>query len=68
MKKLNKFYKKDIKKGAMSEEEAREKLNKSLDIAVSIRYQDTSEFESELKGVKERAAIESLFEKVTLEE
>lgn len=45
IKKLDKYYKKQLKKGLMSEDQARDELSRILAIGFSIRYQDTETFE-----------------------
>ncbi len=60
--KVNKYIKKSLKKGVITETQAMETLNKVLDIALNIRYQQTNELEQELWGVKDPEAIASLFQ------
>lgn len=68
LKKLDKYYKKAIKKGSITEEEAKNELTKALDIALFIRYQETDAFESKLRELKEEADIALLYtKKVKLE-
>ncbi len=68
VKKLDKYYKKAIKKGEISEEEARDAFTKALDIALFIRYQETDAFESTLRTLKEESDIALLYtKKVKLE-
>lgn len=68
VKKLDKYYKKAIKKGEISEEEARNEFTKALDIALFIRYQETAAFESTLRQLKEESDIALLYtKKVKLE-
>lgn len=67
VKKLDKYYKKEIKKGNLSEDEARDQFIKSLDIALLIRYQQTEAFEDKLRELKEDSDIAQLYtEKVKL--
>lgn len=67
VKKLNAYYKKSAKKGNMGEGEAKEKLQKVLDIALCIRYQDTIKFEEALNKAKGTEAIAAIYEATTLE-
>lgn len=59
--KVNKYLKKGIKKGDISEPEAKEMLEKVLMVAINIRYQETSELEKELFSVKDPLAIATLY-------
>lgn len=63
LKKLSSGYKKKVKKGEMSEEEALDELTKALDIGLFIRYQNTEEFEAKLKELKSPEEIAYLFTK-----
>lgn len=68
LKKLDKYYKKAIKKGEVTEDEAKDEFIKALDIALFIRYQETAAFETKLRELKEESDIALLFtEKVKLE-
>jgi len=68
LKKLSNSYKKRIKSGLMSKEEALDELTKALDIGLFIRYQNTDEFETKLKELKSPYDIAYLFrEKVKLQ-
>lgn len=68
LKKLDKYYKKAIKQGALTEEAAKEEFVKALDIALFIRYQETTAFEDKLRDLKEDSEIASLYtKKVKLE-
>lgn len=68
LKKLDKYYKKAIKSGSITEEEARDEFTKALDIALFIRYQETAAFESKLRELKEESDIALLYtKKVKLE-
>ncbi len=67
VKKLNAYYKKSVKKGNMGEAEAKEKLQKVLDIALCVRYQDTIKFEEALNNAKGTDAIAAIFEGTELE-
>ncbi len=68
LKKLDKYYKKAIKGGDMTTEEAVEGFTKALDIALFIRYQETQAFEDKLRELKEESDIALLYtKKVKLE-
>lgn len=58
--KMNGHYKKAVKIGLMSEEDAKAALISAIDIALVIRYQQTIDFETKLreyKGGDELAAV-----------
>jgi hypothetical protein len=59
--KLNKHLKKEIKKGNISEQDAKEILGNALKIAINIRYQDTTELEKELWSTKDPVEITELY-------
>lgn len=67
LKKLSRYYKKMVKKGTISKEEARAKLHHALDVGLSVRNQDTSKFEDTIRNTKDIAKIASLFDAVILE-
>jgi len=68
LKKLDKYYKKAISKGEISEADAKDEFVKALDIALFIRYQETEAFESKLRELKEDSDIALLYtKKVKLE-
>ena len=67
MKKLNNYYKKAVKKGIVSEQEAKDKMNAHLDVCLSIYLQETEEFEIELKKYKKTEDIDAVFSRVVLE-
>jgi hypothetical protein len=64
---LSRKYKREIKKGNISEDQARENLNEVLDVGLSIFHDDTDEFENELKTAKKPEEIVQVFSKVVLE-
>ena len=69
MKKLNSYYKKQLKAGTITEALAKEKLSRVMDITLCIRYQNTREFEEFLqqKANKKPEALDDIFsQKVTL--
>lgn len=67
MKKLNNYYKKAVKKGIITEQEAKDKMNAHLDVCLSIYLQETSQFEVELKKYKKTEDIDAVFSRVVLE-
>lgn len=67
VKKMNAYYKKSAKKGSMPEAEAKEKLQKVLDVALCVRYQDTIAFEAALAGAKGVEDIAEIFNRTELE-
>ena len=60
--KVNKYVKKSMKKGLMTEEQAKTTMDKVLDVAINIRYQETDELEQELWKAKDPVVIASLFQ------
>ncbi|MFC2125312.1 hypothetical protein ACFLU5_10905 [Bacteroidota bacterium] len=66
MKKLNNYYKKQIKKGTISKEDAKEKLDLYLDICLSIYLQSTDNFEEALRTSKGNDEIVGVFSRVIL--
>jgi len=66
MKKLNNHYKKQIKKGTVSKEEAKEKLDHYLDICLSIYLQSTDNFEEALRTSKGNDELDGVFSRVVL--
>lgn len=67
LKKLNKHYKKQVKKDNLEMGEAIEQLSHFLDIGISIRYQTTAEFEKYLSDKRKREEIAKAFSNVVLE-
>lgn len=61
VKKLEKYYKKMIKKGSLTKADAAEEFENALDIALLVRYQDTEAFETYLRGIKAVEEIASVF-------
>lgn len=61
IKKIEKYYKKSVKKGQMSMEDASSSFEKILDIAIQVRYQETVEFENYLQSVKSPEQVVSIF-------
>ncbi|MBV6646172.1 MAG: hypothetical protein KI790_12025 [Cyclobacteriaceae bacterium] len=67
VRKLSSHYKKMIKKGNIEKGEAKEVLAKALDIALSIRFQQTVDLELKLQGIKSADEIAVVFaDKVVL--
>lgn len=67
VKKLERYYKKGVKKGVIDIAQAQRDMNRILDIAIYIRHQATSEFENFLDEMKTEEQLVSLFtEKVSL--
>lgn len=67
VKRLNAYYKKNAKKGKIGEPEAKERLQKVLDIALCVRYQDTIKFEEALNNAKGLDDVAALYEATQLE-
>lgn len=61
IKKMDKFFKKSIKKGEMTREEAKAKLSYAIDVALNIRYQETDELEDLLWKVKDPSEIAKIY-------
>ena len=67
VKKLSKYYSKLVKKSQIDSVDAFEKFSHCIDVAISIAYQNTTMFESELKKTKGPEDIYKLFASVVLE-
>ncbi len=67
IKKLDKFLKKQVKSGTMSEEDAKNKLENALNVALNIRYQETDTFEDVLRKAKPNDLIAIYSDRVKLE-
>lgn len=52
VKKIDKHYKRAIRKGEITEDEARKQLNNILNIALNVRFQETEKFEEMLWNLK----------------
>ena len=61
LKKLDKYYKKKLKKGMIKEEEVKAALTKALAVGYSVRYADTSDLEAVLWKTKDIVEIEKIF-------
>jgi len=64
--KLNKYYKKQVKHGLLTKEEASEKMDHYLDIALSVFIEDTDTFEDKLRKAKSPDEISDIFSMVVL--
>ena len=64
--KLNRTLKKQVKKGIISRDTAIKDLNRCLDVAISIRTNETNEFESILRKAKDANQIIEVFSLVEL--
>lgn len=60
VKKMDRYYKKEVKKGKITEAVAREKLKKIYGVVYSLRYADTKELEKIFWNTKKEAALEKL--------
>ena len=65
--KLNSYYKKEIKLGHISKEEATKHLGRILDLAYVIFHQNTVEFEAYLRGHKKPADTLLAFDMIELD-
>ncbi len=63
LKKLDRYYKKQLKKGSLKEEEVKAALSKALAVGYSVRYADTEDLEKILWKTKDVAEIEKIFTK-----
>ncbi len=61
MKKLNAYYRKAMKSGFYTVEEAQLRFKKVLDIVLCIRYQNTMDLEAALLKVKDPTVLDDLF-------
>ena len=68
MQRLNRYYKKQVKGGEMSEEEARIKLSQYLDVAISVFIENTESFEDELRKARKPDEISEVFSMVMLKQ
>ena len=66
IKKVSKYYKKEVKKNRMTMAEASDKLNRDLNIGYAIFSQDTDKFEAYLRNLKKPADIAKAFDDVEL--
>ena len=67
IKKLAKYYKKQVKKNRISKSEAIDKLDRILNIGYVIYSQNTDEFEAYLREQKKPQDIEKAFDDVVLQ-
>jgi len=63
VKRVEKYLVKSARKGMISRESAAEELRRVLDIALSIQYEDTRQFEEVIQTLPDEAAIIDLFTK-----
>lgn len=63
VKKLDRHYKKMLKKGKLSKEEVTERLSRVVSVGYSIRHEDTAVLEKMLWGIKDVEELESVFTK-----
>jgi len=63
---MDKFYKKLIRKGLASEEQSINSLKESIEIALIILHKDTGEFESALEEAKTDEELLTLFSRIKL--
>lgn len=67
VKKLDRHYKKMLKKGKMSKEDVMKKLQTIVSVGYSLRYADTENLEKMLWSIKDVNQLEALFtEKIVL--
>ena len=67
IKKLDKYLKKGMKKGDLSENDARTELENALNVALNIRYQDTKKLEDLLWKMKDPVQVSQLYKNIKLE-
>lgn len=63
VKKLDRHYKKMLKKGKLSKEEVTERLSLVVSVGYSIRHEDTAVLEKMLWRIKDVEELESIFTK-----
>ncbi|MEM7110420.1 MAG: hypothetical protein AAF519_19485 [Bacteroidota bacterium] len=67
LRKLDRFYKKQLKKGNASPEEVKKNLEKAVAVCYSVRYEETEAWEKVLWKTKDITEIEKIFtERVVL--
>lgn len=64
--KLEKYYKKQLKNGMLSEEVINRALLKAYDVALVAFYNNTDEFEKQLKSTKQITSISNIFERAEI--
>lgn len=67
IKKINLIYKRQLKKGDITEQEARQKLDDTLNVGMAIYAQETDNIESVLRLSRDQASIEEVYSKVVLQ-
>lgn len=66
VKKMNRYYRKLLKKNELSEDEVRERFNHVLDVAISVYTQSTEALENALRQVRKQDEIAEVFQRVVL--
>lgn len=66
LKKLNRYYKKQVKKDILTKEEAAKRFSTFLDIGYSVFNQNTDELEEALRKVRKPEEIEAVFSRIVL--
>ena len=66
IKKLNNYYKKEVKKGTIDQKQAANNLTSAIDKSYSIFYEDTEKFESYLRSKKKPEEIQKAFDLIKL--
>ncbi len=66
VKKLNKYYKKAVKKGIVDEDQAAKNLTSAVEKSYSIFYEDTEKFEQYLRSKKKPEDIQKAFDSLQL--
>lgn len=61
VKKLSSYYKKSVKAGIYSKDEAQLRFKKVLDIALCVRYQNTTDMEAVLLKTKDPVVLDDFF-------
>lgn len=67
LKKMSRYYKTLAKKGIMPQEEAKTKLDRILNIGLSVKNQPTKDLEDALRKAKKSEEMAKVFERVVLE-
>jgi hypothetical protein len=61
IRKISKHYKKSIKKGIITSEEAKQRMTRILEAGICIFFQETSELETAIRKAKKPDPIEQVF-------
>lgn len=67
LKKINRYYKKGLRKGYATEEEAKKMLNKVLDVAYAVFDQNTGKLEEAIKDARKPEPMLEVYNRVVLE-